>query len=268
MVQGQGGQPAFGCGAFGQGAFSLFAHAVLHRPPLTVDRIERLRQFRGPLGVVGAQALDAQGHVGQPTGGVDARAQRKTEVLCGGLRGVASGHMEQGLQAGLQPAAADALEALCDQATVVGIELHHIGHSAQGHQIQQLVQSGLAAFIEYAALSQFSPQGQQHIEHDAHAGQVLAGKGAAALVRVHDHIGIGCVVGRQVVVGDHHLESQGASVGYACRAGDAVVHGDEHIRAGCACEGQVDDGRRKPVAVHAAVGHHVVQLVGARAQHL
>ena len=51
---------------------------------------------------------------------------------------------------------------------------------------------------------------------------------------------------------------------HAFQAGDAVVDRDEQLRP--LRERQVDDGRREAVAMHLAVGHHVAQRVGARAQ--
>ena len=63
----------------------LLAHAAFDLAPLAVDGVELARQFIGARGVVAQQQLDAQRHVGQPPGGVDARAQGKAEVKGRGL---------------------------------------------------------------------------------------------------------------------------------------------------------------------------------------
>jgi hypothetical protein len=53
---------------------------------------------------------------------------------------------------------AHALQALGHQDAVVGIELDHVGHRAQGHQVQQAVQARLGLGIEQAALAQLGAQ--------------------------------------------------------------------------------------------------------------
>ena len=68
---------------FGDGK-GLVAHVALDLAPLAVDAVQRLRQFGGTAGVVGQQALNAQGHVRQAAGGVEARAECKAEVEGGG----------------------------------------------------------------------------------------------------------------------------------------------------------------------------------------
>jgi hypothetical protein len=93
-------------------------------------------------GVVGDQAFDAQRHVGQPAGGVDARAEREAEVEGRGARRLAPAPPRTAPPPGLHAAGADALQALRHQAAVVGVQPHHVGHRAQGHQVQQRVQRG------------------------------------------------------------------------------------------------------------------------------
>ena len=167
------------------------------RMPLSMSRrsrlmrVERARQFVGARRVVGQQALDAQRHVGQPAGGVDARPQREAEVEGGRHLRLARRHREQAGQSARQGAGADALEPLRHQAAVVGVELDHVGHRAQRHQRQQRVQLGLVGLIEHAALAQLGAQRQQHVEHHADTGDRLAFEAAAGLVGVDDDGGVG-----------------------------------------------------------------------------
>ena len=73
--------------------------------------VQRARELLAARGVVGEQQLDAQRHVGQAAGGVDARAEREAEVEGGrGLR-LAAGDVEQAGQSAGQRARADALRA-------------------------------------------------------------------------------------------------------------------------------------------------------------
>ena len=165
------------------------------RMPPSISRRSRLMpsssagQFVRAAGVVGQQAFDAQRHVRQAPGGVDARAQGKAEVEGGGSIRLARSGGEQRGHARRQGAGTHALEALRDEAAVVGVELHHVGHGAQSDQRQQGVELGLAGGVEHAALAQFGAQRQQHVEHHADAGDGFALEGAAGLVRVDDDVG-------------------------------------------------------------------------------
>ena len=127
----------------GEQRLGLLVHAGLQIAPLAVDGVERGGQFVGARRIVGEQALDAQRHVGQPAGGVDARPDREAEVFGAAQRGVAPGGRQQRRHAGLHAAAADALQALRHQPAVVGVELDHVGHGAQRHQVEQAVQPRL-----------------------------------------------------------------------------------------------------------------------------
>ena len=122
----------------------LLAHAGLDVAPLAVDRVEQLRQLGGARRVVGEQALDAERHVGQAAGGVDARPEREAEVERAGTRRASrAGGGEQRGDAGLHAAGADALQALRDQAAVVGVEPDHVGHRAERDQVEQRVEARL-----------------------------------------------------------------------------------------------------------------------------
>ena len=71
--------------AFAASACSSSASACSRMPASTsrrsrLMRVELLRQLGGARRVVGEQAFDAERHVGQAAGGVDARAEREAEV--------------------------------------------------------------------------------------------------------------------------------------------------------------------------------------------
>ena len=65
-----------------------------------------------------------------------------------------------------------------------------------------------------------------------------------------------------MVVGDQHLHAQRLRVRHAGHAGDAVVHGDEQV--GAFGFDAVCNGRREAIAVHHAIGHHVVDVLRAQ----
>ena len=273
----------------------LFAHAGFDFAPFTVDRIELLREVGSARRVVGDEALDAERHVGQAAGGVDARAEREAEVEGRCARGLALGHGVERGHTGGHAAGADALDALGDEAAIVAVELDDIGHGTEGNQVEQRVELGLCNGppralctrptkggaiglgrpgadhgVKAAARAQCSACGQQHIEHHADAGDRLARESAARLVRVDDAVRVGQLhhaadQRRQVVVGDEHIEAARTRMRHTVEAGNAVVHGDEQLRF--LCERQIDDRRRQAVAVHGAVGHDIRQRARRRAEH-
>ena len=138
------------------------------------------------------------------------------------------------------------------------VELDHVGHGAQGDQVQQVCQVGLGLAFKGAAVAQLGAQGQHGVEHHPHAGQGLAREGAAGLVGIDDHIRLGQLVAGQVVVGDDGGDAVLPRGGHAFDAGDAVIHGDQQV--GLHAGGQFDDGRGEAVAVFEAVGNQVADL--------
>ncbi len=122
----------------------LLAHAALDLAALAVDGVEALRQFGAARRVVGQQAFDAERHVRQPAGRIDARPEREAEVEGGGRRGSRPAAANSAARPQRQRAGADAAQALRDQAPVVGVEPDHVGHRAQRHQVEQRVEAAAA----------------------------------------------------------------------------------------------------------------------------
>ena len=81
-------------------------------------------------GVVGKQAFNAYGHVGQPACGVDARAQCKAKVKAAGAFGLAPCDAKEGSHACGHVTLTHALQAMGDQAAVVDIEFDYVGYGA------------------------------------------------------------------------------------------------------------------------------------------
>ena len=103
-----------------------------------------------------------------------------------------------------------------------------------------------------AALAQQRARRQQHVEHHADAGEMLAGEFAARLVGIDDQRRVRQRRRGQVVVGDQHLDAERCRRGDAVVARDAVVDGDDEARR--ACRRLRDDFRREAVAVFEPVG--------------
>ena len=239
----------------GQG---LALHALLDGLAVLVELVELHRHVAGQGLVLAEQAFDAQGHVVQAPGGVQPRAENETQVGGSDAPGITPGHFQQRAQARAGAAGADARQALVHQDAVVGVQRHHVGDAAQGHQVEQLGQVRLrrAATGEPVQLAQARAQGEHHVEDHADPGHRLAGEFAARLVGVNDGVRRRQLRARQVVVGDQHAQPGGLGRGHAVDAGDAVVHGDQQLRA--FLQGDRDYLRGQPVAVFEAVRHQVV----------
>jgi hypothetical protein len=115
-----------------------------------------------------------------------------------------------------------------------------------------------------AALAQFGAQGQQHIKHHAHAGQIFRCKGAVRLVGVHDTRRIRQGVTGQVVIGDQYGNAERVGRCHAFHRSDAVVHG--HQQVGLPPGGKLDDVGRQAVAVFKPVGHDEIDVCAEHAQ--
>ena len=97
----------------------------------------------GARGVVGEQAFDAERHVGQAPGGVQARPDREAEVGSARLARIAPGDREQRGDARLHAAGADPLQPVRDEAAVVAVEADDVGDGAERDQVEQGVEPRL-----------------------------------------------------------------------------------------------------------------------------
>ena len=107
-----------------------------------LSAIELARDRQRAAGVVGDQAFDAERHVGQPAGGVEARPEHEAQVVGGRARGIAAGRLEQRGDARLHAARAYALQSLLHQDAVVVVEPHDVGDGAERDEVEQLARFG------------------------------------------------------------------------------------------------------------------------------
>jgi hypothetical protein len=221
---------------------ALLDHRRLQLLPLRVDCRQPCRQFAGARLVVGEQALDAQAHVLEPTGGVHARTQRIAQIGGDGTRTVAAGGAIQRGNARAALPGADPPQTRGDEDAVVRIQRHQVGDRAQRDEVEQrrqigsglrsvpLAVTGRCARGESAALAQMRTQRQQQVEHDADAGQRLARKRIPLHVRIHDRVGRRHGRAGQMVIGHDHADAARTRGGDAGVTGDAVVDGEDQVR--------------------------------------
>ena len=253
-VEGHGGQQVLGLG------FHVFFDAAA----FAVEVVQFPGQAQGFVAAVGEQAGDADAHVVQPAGGVQARAHHKAEVGSADFGVVAASDFQQGQDARSGFALADAADALLYENPVVVVQRYYVRHGSQCDQVQQAAQVGLRV-RQQVVVSQVFAQGCQHIEHHTHAGGILAQERAAGLIGVHDGIGVWQFVTGQVVVGDDNLDTQLPGGTHTFDGGDAVIHGHQQVGQIAFFLQPVDDSRRQAVTIGEAARHPEVD--GCHAQH-
>ncbi|MNF82912.1 hypothetical protein D3C84_652230 [compost metagenome] len=245
----------------GQG---LALHALLDGLAVLVELVQLHRHVAGQGLVFAEQAFDTQAHVVQTPGRIQTRAEDKAQVGGGDALRLPPGHLENRTQTRPRPAGTNPRQALMDQDAVVGVQRHHVGDAAQGHQVEQLGQVRLRSLrIEPVQLAQARTQRQQHIEDHPDPGHGLARKLAAQLIGIDDGIRRRQLGPRQVVIGDQHHQPRRLGRRHALDAGDAVVHGDQQLRL--ALQRHRDYFRGQAVAILETVRHQVVDM--GRAEH-
>ncbi|MNM69158.1 hypothetical protein D3C81_807460 [compost metagenome] len=213
-----------------QRLFGVIGHRLLHRTPLGVDLLQRLRDVAGLPRIFGEQQRDTQRHVFQPTGRIQARAEPEADIGSGQACGVAATGLDQRLQADAALAVAQPTQTRTDQGAVVGIQRNEVGHGAHRHQIQQRGQVRPLAIGKYTRFAHPSAQRHQHVEDHADAGQRLAGEGVAVQIGVDDDIGRWQLRTGQMVIGHQYLPAPRFGCSHAGMAGNAVIDGDQQIR--------------------------------------
>ena len=86
---------------------------------------------------------------------------------------------------------------------------------------------------------------------------MLAGEAAAGLIWVDDHGSLGKGIGRQVMIGDEHIDAASLCLGHTIDAGDAVIDRNDDVRRFFLC-GERDDFRRQAVTIFEAIGYDVI----------
>ena len=196
-------------------------HLAAQELPLGVERLHPVDDGPRPVGVGGGEELHGDLGVGQAAQGIEARRQGETDVLLveGGGRDAGPDH--QRLQAGAGGGAQGGQAALEQVAHVAGL-LGHVGHQAQGHQVQPAPAVVASGRLQAA-------QGQQ--VGGAHAGEPGQGMAAGQEARRDDGPGRRQGLGGQVVVADHRVHAPGGGPLDGLVGGDAGVAGDEQPEA-------------------------------------
>jgi len=233
-------------------------HALLDGFAVLVHLVQLRSHFPRRVGVIGKQAFDAQAHVVQAPGSVQARPEDKTQVGGGDFRVVTLGHLQNCLEPRPRTPGTNALKPLMNEDAVVGIQRHHVRHAAQGHQVQQLGDIWRLAVLVPAQAVQARPQGDQHIENHPDPRQRLARELAAGLVGVDDGIRGRQLAAWQVVVGDQHAQTGLFRRSNAFNTGNPVIDRNQQLRR--AGQRDFDDFRGQAIAVFKPVGHQVIDM--------
>ena len=130
---------------------------------------------------------------------------------------------------------------------------HHVGHGAQGDEVQELFQIGFGAAVgEPVSFPKFAPERRDQIPRHADSGDHGVRVCVAADLGIYDGIGVGKDVAGRVMIGDDEpqAETLGHQRGFDC--GDSAVGGD-HAAAALARDGFQGFGVQ-PVAFAVAAG--------------
>jgi len=88
-------------------------------------------------GILRDQTFDAERHVGEAAGGIQARTEHEAEIVGGGTGGVAPCDVEQRCNARLHAAGTNPLQALLHQHAIVAVEAYYVGDGAERNEVQQ-----------------------------------------------------------------------------------------------------------------------------------
>ena len=214
------------------------ADILLHALALPVELAELPGKLLSPLRVGALQKLRRQVRLPHAPGGVDPGGEGKAH-LDGGERLIRKPRLPQQrvepgeirVGQGLQPAGNDG--------PVLPLHQHHIRDGADGGQG--------AVPGEKGVLPALASQGQNQLQSDAHARQVLEGIRAVRSVGIHHGHRLRKLLPALMVVRYHHVHAQGRGIGHLLHARHAAVHGDE--QGGPPLPEPPDGGKTQPVAI-------------------
>ena len=104
--------------------------------------------------IVAAQAGDAEAHVLEPAGGIDARAEAEGQIGRGQFGRAPLRHLDQGRNACARRTSANPLQAGGDEHAIVVVERNQVGDGAERDQIEQSRQIRFAAACVAAVTAQ------------------------------------------------------------------------------------------------------------------
>ena len=136
-----------------EGLQRLLLHGGFDFATFPVQSVELGREAHGCAFIIGQQAGDADGHIGEAARGIQARSGDETKVVRGRAMRIAASNHEQGAHARLHTASANALEPMVDEDAVRVVELNHIGDSTQRDQVEERSKAGLLAAGEVTAFA-------------------------------------------------------------------------------------------------------------------
>ena len=197
----------------------LRVHPCPDRAAFEVELIQAVGKLQRLLTGFGHQAANAHPHVLQAPRGIQSRSDLVGQAAGGD--GVVRDlrHLAQCDDARPAAAGANACQTLFDQNAIASIELDHVGHGADGRQIE--VAGDLPGHSQPLA------QRRHEIESHSDAGQALAAKGIPVKVRVDDGVCARQFGARQVMIGDQHIHAGVPGRLGPGDAGDTVVNGDD-----------------------------------------
>ena len=184
----------------------LPASSAAGSPSRLVEFLERRRQRARLDEIVGEQATDADAHVVEPTGGVEARSERRTRgpaadnVAMRPARGFAQRANSRSRLAGV-----NAAQTLLHQDAVVVIERHDVGDRAErrrGRGSPPCSVRSMPMRSNQPRSRSSRAQQREHIEDDADTGEIRAAEPATGQIRIDDRVRVGHFAPGQMMIRD------------------------------------------------------------------
>ncbi|MNJ50847.1 hypothetical protein D3C77_461350 [compost metagenome] len=111
-------------------------HALFDGFAILVQFVQLPGHLSSQVRIIAKQALDPQAHVIEATGGIEPWPENKAQVSGGDTHVIAPSHFQNRLEPRTCAASTNALQTLMHEDTVVGIQRHHVGDTAQCHQVE------------------------------------------------------------------------------------------------------------------------------------
>ncbi len=234
MFAGNGHQRGIVAVQPGKLLLGLDQRGVSQPPPIIVERFQSGGIVECLDRIGGAQQFVGQHALAQPTGGIDARPQSEGD----GRRVDGSGAQVRHVHERLQTRSLRTVELgqpSHDQRAVLPLQRHHVGHRADGDQIEQLLLQ-FRCLVRRDGTPRLARNRTQHglgqpVGH-AHAGQIAEAAGAVLALRVDHRQRRRQDRSDRMMVRHDHIQAQLDGALYLKDAANAAI--DRHQQAGLA----------------------------------
>ena len=222
-------------------------HALLlHLLPLAIEPVQLLGESSTLFGILRAQQGQGDVRFLQAAGNIESGAEKERQCRCVHGPPVAARHDAQFLQS-RSFGALHNLQAIAHEHTILLQQGNHVGHRAEGDEIEQIIQVPAPVIAGDQRLTETL----HDLEGDANARQPLEGVAAIPAIRIDDAVCRGQILVLSMVVDDDHVDPTLARQMQSFECRNAIVDSDDE--AGTKGNGFVHTRGLEAIAVDMAV---------------